>query len=290
MPENKKEKKIINKLRHKYRLIIYNDNTFEEVWNKHLSRLNVFSIFGSITILLIVIVILIIAYTPLREFIPGYPDGNMSRNIKLNEIKLDSIENEIKIRDQYFSNIKNIIEGNISIDTQLFKNPDTSLKNSNISNIKSKEDSMLRIQVEIEDSYNLNLQTENTQNSDFKNIRFFPPLKGVITENFNIAENHYGIDIVAAPKKVISATLDGTITLSTWTLETGYIIQIQHENNIVSVYKHLSHQIKAQGSHVKAGDAIAIIGNSGEYSSGPHLHFELWFKGVPIDPIEYIIF
>ncbi len=291
MPEDKKRKKIITKLKHKYRLIIYNDSTFEEVWSKQLSRLNVFSIVGSLSVLLITGVILLIAYTPLREFIPGYPDGNMSRNILLNELKMDSIEREIKIRDQYFNNLKNIIEGNIPVDTHLTKNIEKTIKPDTTEFKKSKEDSILRMEVEIEDSYNLGYNPGKVRTANgIANIKFFPPLKGIITGEFNKLENHYGIDIVSAPQKAISATYDGTVIFSSWTLETGYVIHIQHANNFVSVYKHLLHQLKNLGDHVKTGDAIAIIGNSGEYTSGPHLHFELWYKGQAVDPKKFINF
>jgi len=290
MPEKQKNKKLISKLKNKYRLIIYNDSSYEEVWSRQLSRLNVVSIVGGISILLIICVILIIAYTPLREFIPGYPDGNTSKNILLNELKLDSIEYEIKIRDQYFDNLKNIIEGNVPIDT-LHKNTPTEVVKPDTSDfVKSKEDSILRLQVDAEESYNLNPNYGNNSKDDLSNLKFFTPLKGVITGEFNLIENHYGIDIVAAPKNVISATLGGTVIFSSWTLETGYVMQIQHGNNFLSIYKHLSHQLKKQGEVVKAGDAIAIIGNSGEYSSGPHLHFELWYKGQPVNPKDYMNF
>lgn len=290
MPKKQKNKKLITKLKNKYRLIIYNDSSYEEVWSRQLSRLNVVSIVGGISIVLIVGVTLLIAYTPLREFIPGYPDGNMSRNILLNELKLDSIEHEIQIRDQYFNNIKNIIEGNVPIDTNYKTTPTEVIKPDTAGFVRSKEDSMLRLEVNIEDSYNLSTNQNINTKDDFSNLRFFAPLKGVITGDFNLIDNHYGVDIVSAPQKVISATLSGTVIFSSWTLETGYVLQIQHDNNFVSVYKHLSQQIKKLGEVVKAGDAIAIIGNSGEYSSGPHLHFELWYKGKPIDPTEFIDF
>ncbi len=121
-------------------------------------------------------------------------------------------------------------------------------------------------------------------------MHFFPPVKGIITRGFNPMEGHYGIDMVAAPNEVVKATLDGTVTMSTWTLETGYVIQIQHDYELISVYKHNATLFKSVGQKVVAGDAIAIVGNSGELTTGPHLHFELWHDRVPLNPVEYIVF
>ena len=131
---------------------------------------------------------------------------------------------------------------------------------------------------------------EKKNADDFNSLHFFTPLKGLVTNHFNLSENHYGIDIVSKPDEVILAVLDGTVTLSAWTLETGYIIEIQHSANLISVYKHLSQRLKETGSKVRAGEAIAIIGNTGELSSGPHLHFELWRNGIPLNPESYIMF
>jgi murein DD-endopeptidase MepM/ murein hydrolase activator NlpD len=290
MEEKKKKKKLIHRLNNKYRLIIYNDKTFEELFWVRLSRLNLFTIIGISAIALIIIVIIVIAYTPIREFIPGYPNGEMTSKIKLNSIKVDSLESEIQKRDKYFDNLKMIIEGK-DIDDKIHSyTKDTNFKSKNISFKKSKVDSVFRNQVEASEKFNLLLFDGKRNNDDFNSLHFFTPLKGLVTNHFNLSENHYGVDVVSKPDEVISATLDGTITLSSWTLETGYIIEIQHSANLISVYKHLSQRLKEVGSKVKAGEAIAIIGNSGELSSGPHLHFELWRNGIPLNPENYIMF
>jgi len=290
MEEKKKRKKLIHKLNNKYRLIIYNDKTFEELFWVRLSRLNLFTIIGISAIILITIVTIAIAYTPLREFIPGYPNGEMSSKIKLNSLKVDSLENEIQLRDKYFNNLKMIIEGKSLENSKLSISNDTTLKYKNISFKISKEDSIFRNQVEEDEKYNLLLLDGKHNKEDFNSLHFFTPLKGLITNHFSLSENHYGVDIVSGPDEVISATLEGTVTLSTWTLETGYIIELQHSANLISVYKHLSQRLKEEGSKVRAGEAIAIIGNSGELSTGPHLHFELWRNGVPLNPENYIVF
>ena len=283
-----KKKNIVKKLKNKYRLSIYNDDTFEEVWFLRLSRLNVFSLVGSAVLLLTVGIIVLIAFTPIREFIPGYPDGNMRRNIINNVYKLDSLEHEIEIRDRYFQSINTIIRGGTPVSYE--NTQDTSLRYEDITFDKSEHDSILRQQIEEEELFNLSILTNTSNKIDFSSIHFYPPVKGIVTNSFNLNEGHFGTDIVTASNKVVVATLDGTVTLANWTLETGYIIQIQHDNNLISVYKHNSELLKKIGNHVTAGEAIAIIGNSGELTSGPHLHFELWHNGTPIDPEDYVAF
>lgn len=283
-----KKKHIVNKLKHKYRLIIYNDDTFEEVGFLRLSRLNLFSVIGMVIILLITGVTVLIAFTPIREFIPGYPDGNMRRNIITNVYKLDSLEKEIKIRDRYFESINTIIRGGTPMSYENAQ--DTTISYQDITFAKSEHDSILRQQIEEEELFNLTLLSTTSNRTDFSSIHFYPPVKGLVTNSFNPNENHYGTDIVTESNKVVVATLDGTVIMANWTLETGYVIQIQHDNNLISVYKHNSELLKKIGNHVTAGEAIAIIGNSGELTSGPHLHFELWHNGAPIDPEDYVAF
>lgn len=286
---NKERKKhIFNKLKNKYRLSIYNDDTFEEVWYLRLSRLNVFSIVGTSVLLFTIGIIVLIAFTPIREFIPGYPDGNMRRNIINNVYKLDSLEHELEMRDRYFESVNTIIRGGTPVSYE--NSQDTSIRYEEITFDKSEHDSLLRQQIEEEELFNLSILTNTSNKTDFSSIHFYPPVKGLVTNSFNPSENHFGTDIVTASNKVVVATLDGTVIIANWTLETGYVIQIQHENNLVSVYKHNSELLKKVGNHVTAGETIAIIGNSGELTSGPHLHFELWHNGTPINPEDYVAF
>lgn len=283
-----KKKNIVKKLKNKYRLSIYNDDTFEEVWFLRLSRLNVFSIVGTSAILFTVGIIVLIAFTPLREFIPGYPDGVMRRNIVNNVYKLDSLENELEIRDRYFESINTIIRGGTPASYENAQ--DTAISYEEITFDKSEHDSLLRQQIEEEELFNLTILAGTGNKTNFSSIHFYPPVKGLVTNSFMPNENHFGTDIVSGSNKVVVATLDGTVTIANWTLETGYVVQIQHDNNLISVYKHNSELLKKVGNHVTAGEAIAIIGNSGELTSGPHLHFELWHNGTPIDPEDYIAF
>ncbi|HCT29828.1 MAG TPA: peptidase M23 [Bacteroidales bacterium] len=288
MANNKEKRKYIEKLKSKYRLNILNDQTFEEVWAMRLSRLNVIAFFGGAAILIVVLVIALIAFTPIREFIPGYPDGNTRRNIVINALKADSLERELKLWKDYYNNINNIIRGGEPL--SVISKPDSTVKYKEIRFTRSVEDSLLRMQIEENEMYNLSVFDGRKTKSNIRNMLFFVPIKGVITSTFSLQLNHFGVDIVAAPNEPVVAVADGTVTLSTWTLETGYVIQIQHDDNLISVYKHNSQLLKRQGTRVKAGETIAIIGNSGELTTGPHLHFELWYNGNPIDPQKYIVF
>jgi murein DD-endopeptidase MepM/ murein hydrolase activator NlpD len=285
-----KEKKngFFRKLMHKYRLVVLNEDSYEEVGFIRLSRLNIAAIVGFLAIFLIALVYIIIAYTPIREFIPGYPDAIMSHNIRQNAMKLDSLQREVAMRDQYFMNINRIVNGDAPED---FLNDTTTAQGKGeIVFSRSDKDSILRQQVEAEEQFRLSVIDNPSDGRGLYDIHFFTPVQGIITNKFNPLENHFGIDLVAGPNEVVKATLPGTVTMATWTLETGYVIQIQHANNMMSVYKHNAELFKTVGLKVNAGDAIAVIGNSGELTTGPHLHFELWHNGVPLNPTEYIVF
>jgi murein DD-endopeptidase MepM/ murein hydrolase activator NlpD len=285
---SKPRRSISDRLADKYRLIIYNDNTFEEVGSLKLKGFNLLWIFGALAFILVTLTFILIAYTSIREFIPGYPSSKEKREIVMNAIKLDSLEHEIKLRDAYFANMQNILLGKDTFKTGDKKD---SIKIKNIKFTKSKSDSLLRKTVEEEQ---LNVFSNDAKgglgSTSTYQLHFFTPLKGVITNKFNPMNGHYGLDIVAGPNEVIKSVLDGTVILATWTLETGYVIQIQHSNNLVSVYKHNAELLKSVGTHVSAGEPIAIVGNSGEITTGPHLHFELWYNGQPVNPEDYIVF
>ncbi len=288
-----KKNKFFRNFKNKYKFVIMQDDTFEEKLSFRLSRMNVFVIAGISVIILIIATIFIIAFTPLREYIPGYANLEMDKKVRELALTTDSLLDDIRQKKLYINNIKNIIEGkeiidSVQQDVKINKNYDT------ISLSKSKEDSLLRIEVENIDQYNqYNLSANEESGSSIYSVRnflFFTPLKGIITNNFNPKDKHYGVDVVASKNSAIKATLDGVVIFSVWTLKTGYSIAIQHQNNIISVYKHNSALLKEEGDFVKAGEVIAILGGSGELSTGSHLHFELWYNGMPINPVDYITF
>ena len=281
-------RKLLQKLTHKYRMVLLNEDTFEEVGNLRLTRLNLIAIVGIVLILLVFITYVLIAFTNIRELIPGYPDAAMRQQIRINAMKLDSLAYEQSMRDQYFDNLNRIISGDMP---EMYMNDSTGIiGNGEINFGRSSNDSLLRQQVEAEEQFRLSVLNDNQENKKFYDLHFFTPVEGIITGSFSPADGHFGVDLVAEPDAVVKATLDGTVTMSTWTLETGYVIQIQHDYEIISVYKHNASLFKTAGEKVAAGDAIAIVGNSGELTTGPHLHFELWHDRVPLDPADYIVF
>ena len=292
MPESNQKKKFLHRLKHTYRLVFFNDNTFEEVWHLRFTLRNILSISGTVIIILVVGSMSLIMYTPMRHFVPGYPTNAMRQQIKTNFILLDSLEYEIHLRDRYIHTVNAIVAGREPELTEA----ETERKLANYDNItftRSEQDSLLRKQVEEEERFNFVMRSPSGSSSEevfISKIHFFKPVEGVMSSKFNLNDHHFGIDIVAAPDQVVKSTLDGTVIFSAWTSETGNVIQIQHAANIISVYKHNSRPLKKQGERVKAGDAIAIIGNTGELSSGPHLHFEIWQNGAPVNPEDFIVF
>lgn len=285
--EKKESKKLITKLRNKYRLVILNDDTFEEKLSFKLSRLNVFVVSGLSVILLIAGTTLLIAFTPLREYLPGYSSTALKRDaIRLAQVT-DSLENQLNYNSLFLQNIQGVINGQEPLDLSDDQVVD-SLNQSRINLGISKDDSLLRKMVEEEEQFNI--PVEGRRRLNLESLNFFIPIKGLVTQDFNPEEEHLGIDIVAKENEVIKATQDGRVIFAEWTAETGYVMIIQHAEKFISVYKHNSALLKAQGQDVSSGEPIAIIGNSGELSSGPHLHFELWYNGYAVDPQEYISF
>lgn len=292
--EKKSRKKWIRKLRTKFRLVILNDETYEERLSFRLSRLNVFVAVGVTAIILIVLTTFLIAFTPLREYIPGYTDVTLSRRINTLLNKTDSLEQITAQKNLYLDHIKRIIEGqDVDFDSLSQVEESNPIDIDNIRYNRSSADSILRKEYEEETSYDL-YYSENEeplyQRNNRSNLNFFTPLKGIVTSDFNMDLKHYGIDIVSEENEAVKAALDGTVLFADWTVATGYILAIQHAGNFITVYKHNSVLLKEQGNYVKAGEAVAIVGESGELSTGEHLHFELWHNGLPVDPKEYIAF
>jgi len=276
--------------RDKYRFSVINDHTLEEVWRIILTRYNAFLLITFIFLFVIWGTSTLITFTNLREFIPGYPDVTMRRNILLSAIRLDSLDRELKLRDKYFDNLNSIISGNQPV-TQSNRQ-DTTKDYKDIKFNTSPEETKLRARVENEDRYNLSLgQSAPESISGIANLHFFPPVKGIISGRYEVRTKHFGTDIVTKPRAIVSSVLDGTVIFTGWTMETGFVIEVQHSNNIISLYKHNASLLKEAGDLVRAGEAISIVGDSGElYTTGPHLHFEIWYKGSPLDPEKHISF
>ncbi|WP_298237212.1 M23 family metallopeptidase [uncultured Algibacter sp.] len=288
MSEKKKgSSKIKNKLLDKYRLVILNENTFEERIAFKLNRLNVFVFGFAGIILLIMITYFIIAFTSLREYIPGYSSTALKKQATALSYKTDSLQRVLALNERYYTSIKKVLQGDVSASNI---NKDsiieaTKLEASEVDLKPIIEDSLLREKVDKEDKYNL---FESAISST--NFVLFPPVSGTISEPYNLKEKHYAVDIAVTKDTPIKATADGTVIFSEWTASTGNVIIIEHSYGLISAYKHNAALIKSQGDLVKAGEVIATAGNSGELSTGPHLHFELWNDGYPINPTNFIDF
>ena len=288
MSDGNKKQSFWKRWRFKYRFVVLNSETFEERLAFNMSRLNVFLLTCVFLTLLIGGTTLIIAFSPLREYIPGYTSTNIRRQmVNLNQLS-DSLKIKLDSRERYLQNIRNIIEG-VPVDTTDFYLPEkTSVQNDGAVE-RVYEDSMLRERIESEDRFNF-FSSENSENSSIEKLLFFKPVDGLVTQSFNADEEHYGVDVVSKENELIKSTLSGMVVFSSWTSETGNVIAIQHANNFISIYKHNSALLKQQGESVEVGESIAIIGNSGKWSSGPHLHFELWHNNQAVNPENYILF
>lgn len=287
MIESPKKKSWKDRLRTRYRMVVMDDDTFEERASVTLTPLGIVVAVSSITIIMTVLVVSLIAFTPIREYIPGYADVDAQKELLELNKKTDSLVAEATARQSYLDNITNILKGN---DTAVnIQNPtDTTGNYDSLDFTRSKEDSLLRDEIETSDQYSLAIGV--TRKTGISGYFFFAPVKGTITSSFNLAEEHFGCDVASGENEPVKSTLDGTVISAGWTPEDGYVIQVQHGNNLISVYKHNAALLKKTGQYVKAGEPIAIIGNSGEHSTGPHLHFEIWYNGAPVDPQEYVVF
>jgi murein DD-endopeptidase MepM/ murein hydrolase activator NlpD len=281
----KEKKKYITRLKNKYRLVILNDDTFEEKLSIKLSLINVFVLVGGSVMLLSVGMIFLIAFTPLREYIPGYSSNEVRRDALKLDMRADSLSRQLALHNQQLRTIQKIIKGE-DIDSAYSEVEDSGIVKPESDALEaSVMENNLREFVETEDRFNI-----PTNQSALSHFSFFTPLNGVVTSSFNPKENHLAVDVVAEKNAPVKACLGGSVLLAQWTSETGYALVIQHNQNLISVYKHNSALLKSQGDIVRTGEVIALIGNSGEQSTGPHLHFELWHMGNAVNPESYISF
>lgn len=276
-----------------YKIIVVNPHTFEEKKNWELTKgkILVYSLF--ITFLIIVSTFLIISYTPIKQIVSGYPNPETTQQTvridKDNLMKIDALLSELERKDNYINNILGVLKGELS--GEIDSTQDLGLI-PEINFPSSEEDSILREKVEAEERLNIasGQIIESKPTTSVAHILFFKPIDGKLTSSFSQNEGHLGIDIIAPNDEPVKATLEGTVVFSSWTPDNGYVMQIQHSNNLISVYKHNAVLLKSVGEVVSAGEPISFIGNSGELSEGPHLHFELWQNGAPINPENHISF
>ena len=287
MVRKDKKRKLKQKLTDKYRLVILNEDTFQERFSLKLSRLNVFVLGGLFSILLIGLTTLLIAFTSLREFIPGYSSTSLKKKATRLTYEADSLKNRLEVLETYTKALRPVLTGEIQpekIDSIInIDNGDVFFDETKLQ--ATRKDSLFREQVESKDRFPLSDADANRA----KNV-FFSPLTGVVSQIYDVNSKHYAIDIVAKIGTPVKAVADGTVILAEWTTETGYVIMIQHSDQFLSVYKHNGTLLKQQGEFVKSGEVIANVGSTGELTTGPHLHLEIWNDGYPVNPTNYIAF
>ena len=272
---------------HQYRLVVLKEDNFEEQFAFKLTPLNVFVFTTLSAIFLITLTTIFIAFTPLREYIPGYTSPSLQKKAIKLKSETDSLYQITQMNERYIASIKKVLTGEATFESIDKDSIYASLKAEvdSLDLTPSKADSLLREKVENEDKYNLFESATSV-----KNFVLFPPLKGQVSEGFDSKIQHYAVDIAVSKNTPVKAVADGRVVLASWTSDSGFVIIIDHGNQMLSVYKHNAALTKEQGDLVKAQEVIARSGSSGKLSTGPHLHFELWNDGNPIDPSTFIDF
>ena len=268
-----------------FRFAIINDNSLEEIFNIKFSRASLLWLTSAVLLAASVVFVLLLGYTPLRNLIPGKSKTHVQNELIVMIQKADSLEKSLGNYSLYTKNLKKVLSDSVSLDSvkDLFEE---GFIVKGVDFKPSVEDSILRAEVEAEESISLNSNLKEKKLSGF----FIKPVDGLITEEFNKKIGHFGVDVVSKKGAFISSIDDGMVLFSSWTHEFGYVLIIKHQNSFISFYKHNSEVFKSKGDYVKSGETIAIIGNSGKYSTGPHLHFELWKGSSPVNPMNYILF
>ncbi|MBQ6253555.1 MAG: M23 family metallopeptidase [Bacteroidales bacterium] len=284
MPKDKRHQSTVN-----YRLTLVDDDTHDQLWVRKFTKLNL--IITAITALVVTLALFwcLVALTPVRTLIPGYPDARTNRDAIQNAIRIDSLENVITKWELYSENLRRVVDGEdpLKIDSLMRARAKSREEGErDMAGIAAK-DSLLRKEVASEDKFDIASGSPRTL--PIEGMHFFIPLKGVISQGYDKALHPY-IDITAPDNSVVMATLDGTVISAGWTDEEGYTIRIQHDGDIISVYKHNQKLMRKTGDKVTAGTPIAIVGGTGSTADGEHLHFELWHKGEAVDPAKYISF
>ncbi len=279
-------KNIINSWREKHKLSYTNDETFFVKWSFNVSMLNILTLVILYSIILGFAVYLLILYTPLKKVvfddISVYELNEMAEN---NAKYLSKLEEEINSKDHYISDLHKILKGEDFEDTLSQRDIDTLEGIVKVEFESSKADSILRKKIE-SSQFEKPVEDKSSGDPGF----FMNPVKGKVSQSLDTEKKHFGVDVVTLPDEPIKATLEGQVIFSQWTNRQGHVIIIQHSNEMLSVYKHCSVLLKKEGEYVEAGDPIAIVGNTGELTDGPHLHFEIWQNGIALNPQEFISF
>ena len=284
MATEKQKQKRVERWRNKFRLVILNDDTFEELLTLRLSPLNVFTFSVFAIVFTIAITSVVIAFTPLKELVPGYASSKIRRQAIELSLKTDSLEGVLRQNERYVGGIQRILQGDV-IDSvvQDVASEDTATNTAVLLSSPSPTDSAFREWVEGETAFSL-----EQRSAELDIPQLLAPVEGVVTSSFDRTMGHFAVDVASTKNTPIKSCYEGIVVFADWPSENGHIIIVQHAKNLVSAYKHNSALLKDVGDYVRSGEAIAIIGNSGENSTGPHLHFELWYDGSAINPEDYI--
>ena len=285
-------KNIFSDIHYKYKFVVTNDATFEEMVTFRLSRMNIFMFFGVITILAIAFTIFVIWITPLKEYIPGYASVDQVQQVYVNSAEIDSLKTRYAQEVAYRVNFhKRILLGmDLDDNDTILPHRSDDVDYNNIPDVKTEREKKLREKWDKVNDYDLVYANNSGAVKGIGRFVFYAPVRGILINGFDASISHYGVDIVCEKDETIKSTLDGRIIFSEWTYQGGYVITVQHDDDLVSVYKHNASLLKKQGDVVKAGDPIAIVGNTGKLTSGPHLHFELWYKNNAVNPSDFITF
>lgn len=290
-----------SKLSRLLRMTVFIDKSLEPLFTLRFTPVALVIGIGAFAILLIAGVTVLIAFTGLREYIPGYPTGEERLMIMQNLQRADSLSNEVALRDNMLHNLRAVLGGDDKVllrgaasDTSAAHTASLTQESlAQLNKDKSSEENSFISGVESAERFDVDESTDPNDNALDKSLEatfFFTPIRGIVTDGFGVRNGHLGVDVSAKEGTPVMSTLAGTVVFSEWTVQTGYVVMIQHDNQLVSVYKHNARILKFAGSRVQAGEAVALTGNSGELTSGPHLHFELWYQGAPLNPENYINF
>jgi murein DD-endopeptidase MepM/ murein hydrolase activator NlpD len=282
-----RRKRLLRKLKSKFRLTILNENTFEERFSYSLTPMNVIIMFGGLLLVFGTLIYLLVAFTPLKAYvIPDFTDYSYREDAHRARVQVDSLQAVVSANDRYINDLRVVLSGGT-----LSNNADTGHKavaQADLNYSVSEMDSALRQKLSQQDRFQLELVEDERANRT--GFLLFKPVNGSVSNKFNSKAGHFGVDLIAPKEDPVKAALDGTVIMASFTADGGNVLQVQHANNMVSVYKHNSVLLKKAGDQVKSGESIAFVGDSGDHSEGPHLHFELWLNGIPVDPLNYLVF
>lgn len=273
-------------IKFKYKLTVINENTLEEVVGIHVSKLNGFSVLLAACTVIFLLAAIIIVFTPLRNYLPGYMNSEVRAQVVTNALKVDSLEEALERQDQYIMNIQDIFSGKVRVDTVQSIDSLTTIRTNELMN-RSKEEEDFRRKYEARQKAE---SVADAEEHELPGLLFFRPTQGIVMKDFSPSHHHYGVDMAAAMDESIVAAMDGKVMMVVQTADKGVLIQIQHEQNFISIYKHCGTARKKEGDRVKGGEVIALAGTSDEGKHVSYVHFELWHEGTPIDPAKYVVF